>query len=98
MKKIGKYISALFITFLIVSNVIMLFSMNKISKGSGYYLGENVVVTGYDWLQLNNTSGNKIHLYGGTTIQVSSPSFQWNGDDVATKSWVINFCNSENGK
>jgi len=36
---------------------------------------------------LNNTSSNKISLSGGI-IYVTSSSFQWGGDTVATRTWV----------
>jgi len=64
-------------------------------SGKGGYLSlaqpQTASLTGYDWLQLNNKSDNKIHL-SKSQIFVTSPSFMWNGETVATREWVEEFC------
>jgi len=75
------------------------FSKNGISGNSGNLNlsspAQNTAnITGYDWLQLNNQSDNKIHLLNGQ-VYITSPSLLWNGEVVATQDWVKEFCGQD---
>lgn len=82
------------VTTVIVLSVVGNFSNNEVSGKGGYFSlaqPQTATLTGYEWLQLNNKSDNKIHLSNGKVF-VTSPSFIWNGETVATREWVEEFC------
>ena len=60
-------------------------------SGAGGYFDisdpASATLTGYNWLQLNQTSNNKIQLFSGQA-RVESPNFNWGGETVATRDWV----------
>ena len=63
-------------------------------SGTGGYVSvskPSATITGYEWLQLNNKSDNKISLANGS-IFITSPSLLWNGEIVATEKWVKEYC------
>ena len=93
---INMFVSAMvsaIVTTVIVISLVSNFSNNGVSGKGGYFSisGNSATLTGYDWLQLNNKSDNKIQLANGKVF-VTSPSFEWNGETVATREWVEKFC------
>jgi len=88
------------VLFVLLSQVFMFIQINQIQKtidgdGGTVNTSEQIAyVTGFNWLQLNNKSDNKIHMFDGQ-VRVTSPNFNWGGDIVATRDWVIDNVSSE---
>jgi len=77
------------ITIIEVSNLKSSFLEKSGEAGVVNLSGDTTAyITGYEWLQLNNESDNKIHLHNGQ-VRVTSPNFNWGGDTVATQTWVL---------